>query len=206
MESFSARKCPSLPPPVRECSDPCTLYHQGAPSHTQTDPLSSKQDNVKFVQDTSKFWYKPDISRDQAIGVLKDREPGSFIVRDSHSFRGAYGLAMKVATPPPSVLTQSKKVGGDLSNELVRHFLIECTQKGVQLKGCPNEPYFGSLTALVCQHSITPLALPCKLIIPERGKSVCVCVFPCVFINTIISVPTKLPFSSCVVRPSGRDK
>lgn len=33
--------------------------------------------------------------------------------------------------------------GGDLSNELVRHFLIECTQKGVRLKGCPNEPYFG---------------------------------------------------------------
>ncbi|XP_071007349.1 LOW QUALITY PROTEIN: tensin-3-like [Oncorhynchus clarkii lewisi] len=136
-----------------------------------SDPFSSKQDNVKFVQDTSKFWYKPDISRDQAIGVLKDKEPGSFIVRDSHSFRGAYGLAIKVATPPPSVLTQSKKVGGDLSNELVRHFLIECTQKGVQLKGCPNEPYFGSLTALICQHSITPLALPCKLIIPERETS-----------------------------------
>ncbi|CAB1324007.1 unnamed protein product, partial [Coregonus sp. 'balchen'] len=112
------------------------------------DLFASKQESVKFVQDTSKFWYKPDISRDQAITVLKDREPGSFVVRDSHSFRGAYGLAMKVATPPPSVLTQSKKVGGDLSNELVRHFLIECTQKGVRLKGCPNEPYFGSLTAL----------------------------------------------------------
>ncbi|XP_029285990.1 LOW QUALITY PROTEIN: tensin 3-2 [Cottoperca gobio] len=129
--------------------------------------FGSKHDTVKFVQDTSKFWYKPGISRDQAIGVLKDKEPGSFIVRDSHSFRGAYGLAMKVATPPPSVLQQSKKVG-DLSNELVRHFLIECTQKGVRLKGCPNEPYFGSLTALVCQHSITPLALPCKLILPDR--------------------------------------
>ncbi|XP_034469328.1 tensin-3-like isoform X2 [Hippoglossus hippoglossus] len=131
------------------------------------DVLASKQLTVKFVQDTSKFWYKPDISRDQAISVLKDKEPGCFIVRDSHSFRGAYGLAMKVATPPPSVLQQTKK-GGDLSNELVRHFLIECTQKGVRLKGCPNEPYFGSLTALVCQHSITPLALPCKLIIPDR--------------------------------------
>ncbi|XP_056270213.1 tensin-3 isoform X2 [Pseudoliparis swirei] len=129
--------------------------------------FGSKQDTVKFVQDTSKFWYKPDISRDQAIAVLKDKEPGSFIVRDSHSFRGAYGLAMKVATPPPSVLQQSKKVG-DLSNELVRHFLIECSQKGVRLKGCPNEPYFGSLTALVCQHSITPLALPCKLILPDK--------------------------------------
>ncbi|XP_035286883.1 tensin-3 isoform X1 [Anguilla anguilla] len=130
------------------------------------DLLDGKHVTVKFVQDTTKFWYKPDISRDQAIAVLKDREPGAFIVRDSHSFRGAYGLAMKVATPPPSVLQQGKK-GGDLSIELVRHFLIECTPKGVRLKGCPNEPYFGSLTALVCQHSITPLALPCKLIIPN---------------------------------------
>lgn len=41
--------------------------------------------------------------------MLKDKEPGSFIVRDSHSFRGAYGLAMKVATPPPSVLQLNKK-------------------------------------------------------------------------------------------------
>ncbi|XP_054889731.1 tensin-3-like [Poeciliopsis prolifica] len=131
------------------------------------DVLVSKQVTVKFVQDTSKFWYKPDISRDQAISVLKEKEPGCFIVRDSHSFKGAYGLAMKVSTPPPSVIQQSRK-GGDLSNELVRHFLIECTQKGVRLKGCPNEPYFGSLTALVYQHSITPLALPCKLIIPDK--------------------------------------
>ncbi|XP_051557053.1 tensin-3-like [Myxocyprinus asiaticus] len=130
------------------------------------DVLSSKQLTVKFVQDTSKYWYKPDIARDQAIAVLKDKEPGSFIVRNSHSFRGAYGLAMKVTKPPPSALQQSKK--GDLSNELVRHFLIECTQKGVRLKGCPNEPFFGSLTALVFQHSITSLALPCKLIIPDR--------------------------------------
>ncbi|XP_066537226.1 tensin-3-like [Hoplias malabaricus] len=140
---------------------------QVCPPSPMPDVLASKQVTVKFVQDTSKFWYKPDISRDQAITVLKNKEPGCFIVRDSHSFRGAYGLAMKVATPPPSVLQQSKK-GGDLSNELVRHFLIECTPKGVRLKGCPNEPYFGSLTALVYQHSITPLALPCKLIIPDR--------------------------------------
>lgn len=48
------------------------------------------------------------------MAVLKDKEPGSFIVRDSHSFRGAYGLAVKVATPPPSVLLQhsSKKGSG----------------------------------------------------------------------------------------------
>ncbi|XP_059823470.1 tensin-1-like isoform X6 [Hypanus sabinus] len=122
--------------------------------------------NVKFVQDTSKYWYKPDISREQAIGLLKDRDPGAFIIRDSHSFRGAYGLALKVSTPPPSVTPQSKK--GDLTNELVRHFLIETSAKGVKLKGCPSEPYFGCLSALVYQHSITPLALPCKLVVPSQ--------------------------------------
>ncbi|XP_049340836.1 tensin-1 isoform X4 [Astyanax mexicanus] len=121
--------------------------------------------NVKFVQDTSKFWYKPDISREQAINILKEREPGAFIIRDSHSFRGAYGLAMKVSSPPPTA-QQAKK--GDITNELVRHFLIETSPKGVKLKGCPNEPYFGCLSALVYQHSITPLALPCKLVIPTK--------------------------------------
>ncbi|XP_056226087.1 tensin-1 isoform X6 [Seriola aureovittata] len=125
--------------------------------------------NVKFVQDTSRFWYKPDISREQAINLLKDREPGAFIIRDSHSFRGAYGLAMKVACPPPTV-QQNKKVG-DLTNELVRHFLIETSPKGVRLKGCPNEPYFGCLSALVYQHSMTPLALPCKLMIPTKDPN-----------------------------------
>lgn len=44
---------------------------------------------------------------------------------------------------------------GDLSNELVRHFLIECTQKGVRLKGCPNEPYFGEDTVNVFGGSCT---------------------------------------------------
>ncbi|XP_044043312.1 tensin isoform X4 [Siniperca chuatsi] len=125
--------------------------------------------NVKFVQDTSKYWYKPDISREQAINLLKDREPGAFIIRDSHSFRGAYGLAMKVACPPPTI-QQNKKVG-DLTNELVRHFLIETSAKGVRLKGCPNEPYFGCLSALVYQHSMTPLALPCKLMIPTKDPN-----------------------------------
>ncbi|KAF6722240.1 Tensin [Oryzias melastigma] len=148
------------------------------PNLTSTLPDASKsiydvypdiKMNVKFVQDTSKFWYKPDISREQAINLLKDREPGAFIIRDSHSFRGAYGLAMKVACPPPTI-QQNKKVG-DLTNELVRHFLIETSPKGVRLKGCPNEPYFGCLSALVYQHSMTPLALPCKLMIPTKDPN-----------------------------------
>uniref|UniRef100_A0A3Q3D3W3 SH2 domain-containing protein n=1 Tax=Hippocampus comes TaxID=109280 RepID=A0A3Q3D3W3_HIPCM len=136
---------------------------------SSTDGYPDIKMNVKFVQDTSKFWYKPDISREQAINVLKDREPGAFVIRDSHSFRGAYGLALKVACPPPTV-KQSKKVA-DLTNELVRHFLIETSPKGVRLKGCANEPYFGCLSALVYQHSMTPLALPCKLMIPTKDPN-----------------------------------
>ncbi|RUS69389.1 hypothetical protein EGW08_022847 [Elysia chlorotica] len=118
----------------------------------------------KFVKDTSKYWYKPNISREDAIQMLKDKMPGTFVIRDSNSFPGAFGLALKVATIPPNV---QAKPSGDPQADLVRHFLIEPTPKGVRLRGCSNEPVFGSLAALVYQHSVTPLALPCKLALPE---------------------------------------
>uniref|UniRef100_A0A7E4VYW3 SH2 domain-containing protein n=1 Tax=Panagrellus redivivus TaxID=6233 RepID=A0A7E4VYW3_PANRE len=113
-----------------------------------------------FVKDTSKYWYKPTISREDAISMLREKPPGTFVVRDSNSFPGAFGLALKVAKPPEGVPL------GD-GNELVRHFLIEPSPKGVKLKGCNNEPVFGTLAALVYQHSITPMALPCRLLLPE---------------------------------------
>ncbi|KAM8981074.1 tensin-2 isoform 6-T7 [Sarcophilus harrisii] len=133
------------------------------PSSPDPSPQES-QSNVKFVQDTSKFWYKPHLSRDQAISLLKDKEPGAFLIRDSHSFQGAYGLALKVATPPPS----AQACKGDPLEQLVRHFLIETGPKGVKIKGCPSEPHFGSLSALVSQHSIAPISLPCCLRIPSK--------------------------------------
>uniref|UniRef100_A0A8C9ALS7 Tensin 1 n=1 Tax=Prolemur simus TaxID=1328070 RepID=A0A8C9ALS7_PROSS len=137
--------------------------------YSMPDNSPETRAKVKFVQDTSKYWYKPEISREQAITLLKDQEPGAFIIRDSHSFRGAYGLAMKVSSPPPTIMQQNKK--GDMTHELVRHFLIETGPRGVKLKGCLNEPNFGSLSALVYQHSIIPLALPCKLVIPNRDPT-----------------------------------
>lgn len=68
-------------------------------------------------------------------------------------------MVVRVAQPPPG-----SKGGID---ELVRHFLVEPTVRGVRLKGCSNEPVFSSLSALIYQHSVTPLALPCRLILPE---------------------------------------
>lgn len=144
-------------------------------SGSDLDHLSAElaQTNVsaapKFIKDTSAFWYKPDITREQALAILRERSPGSFVVRDSRCFPGAFGLALKVDRLPAAV---QSKPGADMSNEYVRHFLIEMSSKGVKLKGCPNEPVFGSLSALVYQHSITPLALPCKLIIPTEDQEV----------------------------------
>ncbi|KAF7666087.1 hypothetical protein LDENG_00120380 [Lucifuga dentata] len=131
------------------------------------EPESPNRVSVKFVQDSSRFWYKPGISREQAIAALKEREPGTFLIRDSNSFQGAYGLALKVATPPTNISNHSSKVSDPLE-QLVRHFLIETGPRGVKIKGCQNEPYFGSLSALVYQHSITPISLPCTLKIPEK--------------------------------------
>ncbi|KAK2851035.1 hypothetical protein Q5P01_007311 [Channa striata] len=164
-------------------SSPSTNQHQHhvtfsptvgeiAPPAGQNDDVSSVEAenanrvSVKFVQDSSRFWYKPSISREQAIAALKEREPGTFLIRDSNSFQGAYGLALKVATPPPSV-NHSSKVSDPLE-QLVRHFLVETGPRGVKIKGCQNEPYFGSLSALVYQHSITPISLPCTLKITEK--------------------------------------
>lgn len=69
-------------------------------------------------------------------------------------------MVVRVAQPPPG-----SKGGID---ELVRHFLVEPTVRGVRLKGCSNEPVFSSLSALIYQHSVTPLALPNRLVLPER--------------------------------------
>lgn len=158
--------------------------------HSNTEPQEVADVNVKFVRDTSRIWYKPNISREQgkinftinkfnclfnyilpvfnffiflAIAMLKDAAPGTFVVRDSNSFPGAFGLALKVSSPPPGAPSSPK----DSSNELVRHFLIEPTSRGVRLKGCANEPVFSSLSALVYQHSLMSMALPCQLLLPE---------------------------------------
>ncbi|XP_011630700.1 tensin-1 isoform X3 [Pogonomyrmex barbatus] len=146
-------------------SSPQVQYYGSRRSsvHSNTEPQEVADANVKFVRDTSKIWYKPNISREQAISMLRDATPGTFVVRDSNSFPGAFGLALKVATPPPGAPSSPR----DPSSELVRHFLIEPTSRGVRLKGCANEPVFSSLSALVYQHSLMAMALPCQLLLPE---------------------------------------
>ncbi|TWW59442.1 Tensin-4 Precursor [Takifugu flavidus] len=101
------------------------------PQSFQTQ-FNSTQPTMKFVMDTSKFWFRPHVSRAEAEALVKDKEAGTFVVRDSTSYRGSFGLAMKV----DQTSTEQN------SSELVKHFLIESSAKGVRVKGSSQEPYF----------------------------------------------------------------
>uniref|UniRef100_UPI00358FEFD8 tensin-3-like isoform X2 n=2 Tax=Myxine glutinosa TaxID=7769 RepID=UPI00358FEFD8 len=160
-------------PGSRKVSFPNSFPHtlpRRSPGAPQTKALEwNSEEDLKsgitstFVQDTSKFWYKPRITREQAIAILKHQQPGAFVIRDSTSFCGAFGLAMRVSAAQACLKHHNER-----DSDPIRHFLIESTTKGVQLKGSTQEPIFGSLSALIYQHSITALSLPCKLLIPEK--------------------------------------
>lgn len=107
--------------------------------------------------------------------MLREKPPGTFVVRDSNSFPGAFGLALKVSTPPPNVASKSTS---DPASELVRHFLIEPTSRGVRLKGCPNEPVFGMLQWLNSQIRVVSHKFNKQLIINTLFLVVRVACFP----------------------------
>ncbi|XP_075415446.1 tensin-4 [Tenrec ecaudatus] len=155
--AFSNYPCPAA-------ENPSPILPDVSLSTTLEGSSRDMQPTMKFVMDTSKYWFKPSISREQAIELLRKEEPGTFVVRDSSSYRGSFGLALKVPEGPASAQTRP----GEDSSDVIRHFLIESSAKGVHLKGAEEEPYFGSLSAFVCQHTILALALPCKLTIPQK--------------------------------------
>ena len=151
-----------------------SVYQADTLSHVTTsrrgsvssEPTEVAPGHVKLVKDKNRFWYMPTITREEAITILRTQLPGTFIVRDSNSFPGAFGLALKVSSPPQNN-NSSHKSASDPNSELVRHFLIEPTAKGVRLKGYTNEPVFASLSALIYQHTATALALPTRLVLPQ---------------------------------------
>ncbi|XP_031140337.1 tensin-4 [Sander lucioperca] len=134
--------------------------------HSFQARFNGSQPSMKFVMDTSKFWFRPHINRAEAEALVKDKDAGTFVVRDSTSYKGSFGLAMKVDQMAANFTATTYP--GESSSDLVRHFLIESSAKGVRIKGSSQEPYFGSLSALVYQHTISAYALPCKLMLHSQ--------------------------------------
>ncbi|CAF3838122.1 unnamed protein product [Rotaria magnacalcarata] len=174
-----AGKLPSTLPtfPVNNQSHNANIQTRAGHNSLRNQDDSSRRSSVSSMTDSdvhrngayqahnvSQFWYKEKLSREDAINLLKTKPPGTFLIRDSQGFPGSYGLAVKVETLPPGI---NPKPGADPNVELVRHYLIERISTGhVRLKGCPNEPDFANLSALVYQHTISALALPTKLVLP----------------------------------------
>ncbi|KAB0398622.1 hypothetical protein E2I00_013868, partial [Balaenoptera physalus] len=152
---------------INSCPEPGSPPSQRTPGHqdfvypgatSSSNPCPATRSHSQTLPDA------PLTTSPEAIELLRKEEPGAFIVRDSSSYRGSFGLALKVQEAPAPAENRS----GEDGNDLIRHFLIESSARGVHLKGADEEPHFGSLSAFVCQHSIMALALPCKLIIPKK--------------------------------------
>ncbi|KAL5109739.1 Tensin-3 [Taenia crassiceps] len=136
--------------------------------------------DLALVEATSPVWYRLKISRQEAISILKNQPPGSFLVRDSTTFKDAYGLAVKSTKPPSKTGQKSgfakfmKNILNDINNDLVRHYLIETVttpNRGVRIKGFSAEQVFPSLLALIQYHTQYPVALPCCLVLPPIPPS-----------------------------------
>ena len=54
------------------------------------------------------YWYRPNITRDEAMEFVRQLEEGSFIVRDSQTVTGGYALTMKVSEKQQKNLTKGK--------------------------------------------------------------------------------------------------
>ena len=70
------------------------------------------------MKENHKWWYKPHITREDAINLLKSQSPGTFIVRDSNTFPDSFGLALKVSHPAQNSTILKKDIsGGNSSTE-----------------------------------------------------------------------------------------
>lgn len=84
---------------------------------------------IRFVRDSSKYWYKPNISREEAVNLLRNAHPGTFIVRDSTTFANAFGLVLKVIFNFLYVNTHRHKIKTYLRIRIGRVSSTRCATK-----------------------------------------------------------------------------
>ncbi|CAH8867009.1 unnamed protein product [Trichobilharzia szidati] len=173
-------------------------------SHRQKHPVSTGlehvPDNVFMVLSkisaSAHIWYRPEMSRNDAMDLVRAEAPGTFVVRNSGSFPHSFGLVVKV--------DRHHTHGTEDESDSIRHYLIEglqstasglhhavgvsgvilppsnipmdqsalsVTHEAVRLRGSSNEPVFTNLVSLLYEHIIQPLALPCVLRLPFKSPA-----------------------------------
>lgn len=95
-------------------------------------------------------WFQVGLPREISLEILLQQMPGSFLVRQSESYKKCFALSMRVAPLEPPKLS---------------HYLIEKTNRGYRFKGYTKE--FSSLKSLVIHHAFLKEQLPTQLIIPR---------------------------------------
>lgn len=123
--------------------------------------------NIELVKKLKDSWYRPNLSREEAINLLKTSPFGSFVIRDSTSYKGGYGMAIRIERLTEKILKNCSNKA-DLLSEHVRHYLIETVEMeegtvGYLLKGSAQEKIFPSLDRLIYKHMINQVSLPIKL-------------------------------------------
>ncbi|XP_056021245.1 uncharacterized protein LOC130054716 isoform X3 [Ostrea edulis] len=118
-----------------------------------------EQRHISFHERLTKthpIWYLPDIGRSGAVHLLKDREPGTFIIRNSSQ---TSTLALSAQFP-------------EKNRANVDHYLIQHSDKGFRIQGSLH--YFASIFHLLDHYHHWTDELPCPLLLPptiRRAKT-----------------------------------
>lgn len=93
-------------------------------------------------------WFQAGLPREVSLDILLQQPPGSFLVRQSESYKKYLALSLRVEPLEPPKLS---------------HYLIEKSQRGYRIKGFTKE--FSSLKSLVVHHSVLQEQLPTPLLL-----------------------------------------
>ncbi|XP_076112821.1 uncharacterized protein LOC143080709 isoform X2 [Mytilus galloprovincialis] len=98
--------------------------------------------SIESLQAIKQYWYFPDISRDEAIGKIKLKVVGSFLIRKSSSEEGGFVLVVNE--------TKTDNLCNSNNNTVVRNFLIHSTDRGLtSIQGTETFDLEGLATRLV---------------------------------------------------------
>lgn len=132
---------------------PSIIYEpevHGGPVRTCSE-TNLEQRHISFQERLTKthpIWYLPDIGRSGAVHLLKDREPGTFIIRNSSQ---TSTLALSAQFP-------------EKSRANVDHYLIQHSERGFRVQGSLH--YFASIFHLLDHYHHWTDELPCPLLLP----------------------------------------